>query len=263
MLNGPIFAQSIMAVWVVQTILFKFQNSKISQFFNNFYFLSSIDRFESMIYTVLTYLSLLIYPLGLWSVPLVAIAVLLHLAALYPIFYLVFILYPLWTLVNADQAVTGRGRVESWRQMAVFRYIANYFPVKLHKTSELDPDKCYILAHFPHGCICYANVINFGTDGSGVSKLFPGISVSPLTLDINFYLPLLREFLVKLGFGSVSAKSIHYRLTKLKGQAISIVIGGAAEAALTDPNEPYICQFSQRKGFIKLAMKTGFLNVHN
>ena len=208
--------------------------------------------------SILTYASLLVYPIGWFTIaPIVAYGF-LKICQWQPIFYWVFLAYPLWVFYNRDEAVKGTLRNDSWRRMAIFRYLANYFPMKIHKTSELDSSKCYIFAHFPHGCVTYCNVINFGTEATGVSAIFPGIKVSPLTLDLNFYFPIVRECIQRLGFGSVSAESIKYRLTKKgPGQAVSIVVGGEAEKALTDPNNPYLCKFSDRKGFVKMALKTG------
>ena len=207
----------------------------------------------------LTYLALITYPFGWLLLAPFLLFLILSLGFLHPSIIVISVAYALWLLVfNSDVPVKGGKRVDSWRRFALFRHFANYFPIKLHKTTELDPSNCYIFAHFPHGCVSFSNVINFGTEATGVSATFPGLTFSPLTLEINFYVPIIREFIERMGFGSVSAPSIEYRLTqKGPGQVLSLLVGGAAEAALTSPEEPYICRFSKRKGFVKMALKTG------
>lgn len=37
--------------------------------------------------------------------------------------------------------------------MKIFKYTANYYPVKLIKTTNLPVDKNYLFAVFPHGVI--------------------------------------------------------------------------------------------------------------
>jgi 2-acylglycerol O-acyltransferase 2 len=48
---------------------------------------------------------------------------------------------------------------------------------------------------------------NFGTEGTGWSKKFPGITNYLLTLNGNFRLPLYKEYLQALGLASVSRRS--------------------------------------------------------
>lgn len=50
-------------------------------------------------------------------------------------------------------------------------------------------------------------IANFGTDATGFSRLFPGLTPHLLTLANNFHLPLYRELLLALGVSSVSMKS--------------------------------------------------------
>ncbi|CAG8592323.1 10542_t:CDS:2, partial [Acaulospora colombiana] len=51
-------------------------------------------------------------------------------------------------------------------------------------------------------------------------------------------LPLYRDLLMALGICSVSKKSCNYILQKGKGNAICIVIGGAAESLMTKVEQP-------------------------
>jgi 2-acylglycerol O-acyltransferase 2 len=56
-----------------------------------------------------------------------------------------------------------------------------------------------------------------------------------MTLSSNFKLPLYRDLLMALGIVSVSKKSCSYILSKGAGNAICIVIGGAAESLSAHP----------------------------
>lgn len=63
------------------------------------------------------------------------------------------------------------------RRLAVWRYAASFYPARLHRTEELDPDANYIFAAQPHGIFCSAMFLAFATEGLGFSKLFPGAGV--------------------------------------------------------------------------------------
>ncbi|KAK0465716.1 diacylglycerol-acyltransferase [Armillaria novae-zelandiae] len=76
---------------------------------------------------------------------------------------------------------------------------------------------------------------NFGTDVTGFSKLFPGITTHLLTLSSNFKLPFYRELMIHLGMGSVSKRSCGNILQSGPGQSITIVVGGAAESLSAHP----------------------------
>ncbi|RWR98870.1 2-acylglycerol O-acyltransferase 2-like protein, partial [Dinothrombium tinctorium] len=143
----------------------------------------------------------------------------------------------------------------AYRQFFIYRYHAEYFPVKLHKTADLDPNKNYIIGCHPHGIIGQSIFPNFGTNSTGFSEKFPGIKSRLIILDIQFWLPFNRERLLLLGFCSAKKESIEYLLSKNgKGNAAVIVVGGAAEALYAIPNT-MVLKLKNRKGFIKLALK--------
>lgn len=66
---------------------------------------------------------------------------------------------------NAPSATT---RAPMWRFMAA------YFPATLAKTAELDPARNYIFSVHPHGVIAISCWLNFVTDATGFTRLFPG-----------------------------------------------------------------------------------------
>jgi hypothetical protein len=89
---------------------------------------------------------------------------------------------------------------QTWfKELAIFRWLRDYFPVTLHKTAELDPNKNYImgsvenveyiLAYFlnvfinflfysyhPHGMMAVGAFTNFATDATNFSKVLKNCS---------------------------------------------------------------------------------------
>ena len=54
--------------------------------------------------------------------------------------------------------------------MAVWRYAAAFYPAKIIKTAELDPEGNYIFAAHPHGIFCSSLFLAFATEGMDFSK---------------------------------------------------------------------------------------------
>ena len=113
--------------------------------------------------------------------------------------------------------------MEWLRRMPLYKWFAGYFPITLHKTAELPPDRRYLFAYHPHGAFSLGAVCGFGTDGAHVSKLFPGIRPHLLTLHSNFNWPIFRDYLMALGMASVSRESCETILRGKPGSAIVIV----------------------------------------
>jgi hypothetical protein len=131
-----------------------------------------------------------------------------------------------------DMGIGERGgRYHSWiRQLSVYRYFVDYFPMKLVKTHDLDPEKTYLFGYHPHGIMSYGAFIAFGTDQLGFHKLFPGITPRLLTLNCNFYVPIVRDSVLAHGICSASKKGIISLLKQPKGVAAVLVVGGADES---------------------------------
>ncbi|EEB08454.1 diacylglycerol O-acyltransferase Dga1 [Schizosaccharomyces japonicus yFS275] len=139
------------------------------------------------------------------------------------------LIYLVWMII--DKAfVSGRIRTQMWlRKLAPYNWFCNYFPIRLHKTAELDPNGSYIFGYHPHGILSLGAFGAFGTEGAHFSELFPGLSMSVLTLNSNFYVPLYRDYLLALGVMSVSRSSCVNLLKRGNGSSVLIVIGGAQE----------------------------------
>lgn len=148
------------------------------------------------------------------------------------------------------------------RSLPIWSLFAAYFPARLHRSEELPPTRKYIFGYHPHGIISHGAFAAFATEALGFSQLFPGITNTLLTLDSNFRLPLYRDYILGLGLASVSRESCENILSKGgfngegMGRAITIVIGGARESL---DAQPYTLRLvlKRRKGFVKLAIRTG------
>ena len=90
-------------------------------------------------------------------------AFLLSAIFIYPTFFLfyasdlfkyAFIFYIAWYFTLDRNACERGTRFLSWtRRLPFWQHAANYFPVRLHKTCDLDPQKNYIFGYHPHGVI--------------------------------------------------------------------------------------------------------------
>ncbi|EDW01696.1 2-acylglycerol O-acyltransferase 2-A [Drosophila grimshawi] len=154
------------------------------------------------------------------------------------------------------------------RSNFIYRIYRNYFPVTLVKTADLPANKNYILASFPHGILGTGICINMGLDISHWLRLFPQVRPKVGTLDQHFVIPFLRDLLRGWGLISVSKESLTYYLTKpndpkhpnnrdgFTSNAVAILVGGAQEALDSHPGK-YILTLKNRKGFVKMAIRTG------
>ncbi|BCS27487.1 diacylglycerol acyltransferase type 2A [Aspergillus puulaauensis] len=148
------------------------------------------------------------------------------------------------------------------RSLPIWSLYASYFPARLHRSEPLLPTRKYIFGYHPHGIISLGAFAAFCTESLGFSKLFPGITNTLLTLDSNFRIPFYREYALSMGLASVSRESCENILTRGgvdgegMGRAITIVIGGARESLNASPGSLRLV-LKRRKGFIKLAIRTG------
>ncbi|XP_007530829.2 acyl-CoA wax alcohol acyltransferase 2 [Erinaceus europaeus] len=144
--------------------------------------------------------------------------------------------------------------VRHWR---LWKWLANYFPVKLLKTHDIPPTQNYILVCHPHGVMSHAWFSNFGTESTGFSKVFPGISAHLLTLGAFFWLPVLRDYVMSIGACSVSQSSMDFLLThKGTGNMLIVVVGGLAECKYCLPGSTTLV-LKNRNGFIRKALQHG------
>jgi len=202
-----------------------------------------------------------------------------------------YLIYIFFFANNHSDGSSPYRRSEFLRNLPIWRLYSEYFPIRLHRTVELDPKRNYIFAYQPHGIISHGAFGNFCTEATGFKQLFPGIKNTLLTLEQSFTIPFNREYLLAMGLASVSRESCEALLrgygapTGKKagrslfnpmswfsisratvgeedakvpegGRAITIVIGGARESLEAQPGTMKLV-LKKRRGFIKLAIREG------
>ena len=109
-------------------------------------------------------------------------------------------LYLIWLAYDWKSPQRGSYPKNWFRDRAIWRYFRDYFPIRLVKTAELDPGRNYIFGYHPHGILSMGCLGNFGTEATGFSKEYPGISPRIGTLRSSFiYSPFRREYIMLAG----------------------------------------------------------------
>ncbi|TNN05622.1 2-acylglycerol O-acyltransferase 2 [Schistosoma japonicum] len=127
-------------------------------------------------------------------------------------------------------------------------------------TNNLPTDVNYLVGFHPHGILATGAFINFATEATGFSKVFPDLKPFLAILKAHFIAPFYRDFLMSLGMIAATKKGLHYVLDKdsckQTGNFVVVVLGGASEALDSRPGT-YVMHINQRYGFFKLALQTG------
>ncbi|XP_062844273.1 2-acylglycerol O-acyltransferase 3b [Trichomycterus rosablanca] len=166
-------------------------------------------------------------------------------------------LYFTWQIYDWQTPHRGGRRTEFVRSWAVWKHFKEYFPVKLVKTAELNPDKNYILGCHPHGIMSMGAFSCFSTEAGGFPQAFPGMRASLAILAGVFRMPIFREYILFAGLLPVNKQSLEYMLSKAGvGNAVVIIIGGAEESLASSPGVNTVVM-KQRKGFVRLALENG------
>lgn len=181
------------------------------------------------------------------------------------------IAYGIWIYYDrkrAQEAVRGAGII-CMRDNFFWKHFRDYFPIELVKTAELPPNRNYLLACYPHGVLGIGVFTNMGVDISKWKELFPKVRPNVGTLALHFNTPFFRHLVESWGLISVTRTALINNLTTshdpkdplnvaddCTATAVAVVVGGAREALDSKPGK-YILTIKSRKGFIKLAMKTG------
>ncbi len=178
----------------------------------------------------------------------------------FPLTLTIFLLYSCWLYFDRHTDSNGGRWSDRLRQLSICSYFTNYFPLKLVKSEDLDPNRNYIFGFHPHGAFSFGALGNFGTNATYFSTLFPNIRPHLMLLHLQFLFPVTREILLNLGACSVSKESCQYLLSGQQGQghALVIIIGGAREMYLTE-HDTMILYLKNRKGFVKLALEYGYV----
>ncbi|CAH8452661.1 unnamed protein product [Schistosoma bovis] len=118
----------------------------------------------------------------------------------------------------------------------------------------------YLVGFHPHGILATGAFINFATEATGFSKVFPRFKPYLAILKAHFIAPFYRDFLMLFGMIAATKKGLYYLLDKNSckqtGNFVVVVLGGASEALDSRPGT-YVMHINQRFGFFKLALQTG------
>ncbi|CAH2272731.1 2-acylglycerol O-acyltransferase 2-A-like [Pelobates cultripes] len=195
-----------------------------------------------------------------WTFSFLAMAhccLILYIVLAFSRYWLFALLYGIWLYVDWNTPSKGGRRSEWVRSWTVWKYFADYFPMKLVRTAPLDPSYNYILGFHPHGVLVVGAFGNFCTEGTGFSSLFPGLTPHLLMLPAWFRVPFFRDYIMSGSLvSSDKASACHLLSKKDGGQAVVIAVGGPPEALDAKPGQLTL-QLLKRTGFIKLALTHG------
>ncbi|KAJ8586171.1 diacylglycerol acyltransferase [Rhizopogon salebrosus TDB-379] len=193
---------------------------------------------------------------AVWSVIIVMSCFVFLMLCSIPALWPFLVMYMIW-IFCIDTSPAYGSRLSPWfRSLKIWQYFAEYYPASLLKECDLPADRPYVFGYHPHGIIGMGALATFATEATGFSKAFPGIKPHLLTLTNNFHVPLYREVILSLGISSVSRQSCSNILSRGAGQAITIVVGGAAESLSARPGTADLT-LKRRLGFIKVAIQHG------
>jgi len=193
---------------------------------------------------------------AVWSVVIVMSCFVFLMLCSIPALWPFLVVYLIW-IFYIDTSPAYGSRLSPWfRSLKIWQYFAEYYPASLQKECDLPADRPYVFGYHPHGIIGMGALATFATEATGFSKAFPGIKPHLLTLTNNFHVPLYRELILALGISSVSRQSCSNILSRGAGQAITIVVGGAAESLSARPGTADLT-LKRRLGFIKVAIQHG------
>ncbi|KAH6915714.1 DAGAT-domain-containing protein [Coprinopsis sp. MPI-PUGE-AT-0042] len=196
------------------------------------------------------------FAVAIWSVLIIIAFVTWFLLLSFPRLWPFLAVYYIWYRYIDDAPEQGGRRTRWVYKMSFWKYFADYYPVQLLKTADLPADRPYVFGYHPHGIIGMGALATFAAQASGWEEEYPGINPRLLTLTTNFQMPFYRDILLALGICSVSKRSCSNILKSGPGNAIAIVVGGAAESLSAHPGTADLT-LRKRLGFIKLAIQHG------
>ncbi|XP_040513139.1 diacylglycerol O-acyltransferase 2-like isoform X1 [Gallus gallus] len=190
-------------------------------------------------------------------------AVLLMVALLCSRLWLLAVLYYGWWLWDWHGPERGPRHNRWVRNWKMWEHFCDYFPITVVRTAPLPPHRSYLLAAHPHGIACIGIFGAFVSGGRGAwggrggsGGPCPGLKPTLAVLGGLFRLPLYREYAMAAGLCPVSRPCLQ-RVLSQPGQALLIVVGGAAEAL--DPGDPECPRVTLkgRFGFVRMALRYG------
>ena len=155
-----------------------------------------------------------------------------------------------------DRSPKNGTRRRLFSRLGVWNHIRDYFPIRLVKTCDIEPNRSYVFGYHPHGVISMGALVNFASYATRFDEKFPGLNVHVLTLASNFMMPFLREWILWMGLCDASRQTCGNILRKGGGECILLAVGGAEESLDAHPGT-YRLTLKNRKGFVRVALKAG------
>merc|ERR1712224_1057741 len=165
-----------------------------------------------------------------------------------------FLFYAYTYLDGSEKSGYGRPNwyiLKFWRNTLI-PFWRNYVRQDMVITQPPKEDTKYLFAAHPHGVLPLSMIVNF-TSTEWNEKLPDRDSFRVLVASSCFFIPLLREIYLALGFIDASKPSATRAIREWK-KNILVFVGGAAESFYPNADKLVL---SRRTGFIRLAMSEG------
>jgi hypothetical protein len=109
--------------------------------------------------------------------------------------------------------------------------------------------------YHPHGVLAIGAWMGLGCNALGLDDMLGGRPPRLVTLNINFFAPFLREFLLMHGVCSCSRRAILSLLRR--GENVGLVVGGSSESLLSRRGPVCDLVLRRRRGYARIALETG------
>ncbi|XP_056681901.1 2-acylglycerol O-acyltransferase 2-like [Monodelphis domestica] len=185
------------------------------------------------------------------------VCIVIFIGLFFTCFWFLSMLYSAWWYLDRDTPRKGGRQIQTIKRWCVWKYLADYFPVSLIKTVDLDPTQNYIAGFHPHGVLATGAFTNFCTEATGFSSVFPGIRPHLMMLTLWFRIPFFRDYIMSGGLVTSEKECVSYLLSKKGGGTLLVIIVGGAQEALDAWLGSYTLLLRNRKGFVKLALLHG------
>ena len=138
---------------------------------------------------------------------------------------------------------------------SIVKYVLEWLPVRILRTTELDSSKQYVFGCHPHGTLAFNRAaVGFSTDTLW-DAAFPGVKFRVLTASAAFFVPIIRELWL-WSYCIDASKPTAVRIMEKERSSIFVYPGGEREQLETVYRRQRLV-LRDRKGFVKLAMQQG------
>ena len=118
---------------------------------------------------------------------------------------------------------------------------------------EVKPPNLFM--YHPHGVLAIGAWLTLGCNALGLDDRLGGRPPRLVTLNINFFAPFLREFLLMHGVCSCAKKALVSLLRR--GENVGLVVGGSSESLLSRRGPGCDLVLHRRRGYAQVALATG------